>query len=663
MKNQNNYYITTPIYYVNSKPHIGTLYSTLLADVSARWNKLLGKNVFFLTGTDEHGQKIQEKAEQTKMAPQAFVDSMIPAFKKVWEQYNIKYDKFIRTTDAEHKKAVEFFINKLKAQDDIYKSSYIGLYCVPDETFVSPEAAAANNNMCPTCKRELREVSEESYFFRLSAYQDRLLAFYENNPDFVVPKERLNEVISFVKSGLKDLSISRKTVKWGIPFPGDPEHTVYVWGDALTNYISAIGYGQDAALAQTQFEAWWPANVHVMAKDIVRFHAVYWPAFLMSAGLPLPSRLLVHGYILTGDQKMSKSLGNAIDPETLGQQYGIDQVRYYLMRQMPITQDSQFDFKALEEHINADLANTLGNLLRRITGLAEQNNLMTIKPQETWEPFSGALKHKCEEAFRSYWEEMNKGYYHIAIAELWKFISMVNAYVQEQQPWVLAKKNKALFEEVLSAVCQSLHTIGILLWPVMPVKSEELLQALGVNLVIGTNYEDALRKNNWDKTFTLVQQEKPLFARIELTATEAPENKATDVKALKPEKQTQESAKESVKEGAIVSTEAITIQDFLKLDLRVGTIMSCEPLPKSDKLLKMQVDFDKLGTRQIMAGVAQSFKPEALLGKQGLFVFNLPPRKMLGEESQGMMMFAKDEHGNMQMTTVGENIENGSKLC
>lgn len=648
MKNPNNFYITTPIYYVNAKPHIGTLYSTLLADVEARWHKLLGQEVFFLTGTDEHGQKVQEKAEQLGMDPKAFVDSMIPAFQESWKLYYIEYNRFIRTTDLDHKNAVFAFLNKLKESDDIYKSSYTGLYCVPDETFVAPEAAVANGNKCPMCNRELREVAEESYFFRLSAYQDKLLAFYENNPDFVVPRERLNEVISFVKSGLKDLSISRKTVKWGIPFPGDPEHTVYVWGDALTNYISALGYGHDNPDAAKNLDAWWPADFHVMAKDIVRFHAVYWPAFLMSAGLPLPKHLLVHGYILMGDQKMSKSLGNAIDPMTLAQNYGVDQVRYYLMRQMPITQDSHFDLKSLEEHINADLANTLGNLLRRITGLAVQNNMTTINPQTTWEPVSLTLKLKAEEAFRIYWEEMNKGYFHIALAELWKFIFSVNAYVQEQQPWVLAKKNPALFQEVLSVVCHSLYTIGVLLWPVMPKKSEELLGALGVQLKIGTNYEEILRKNAWDMTFTLDPQEQPLFARIE--------PKTDLVQDSSPSKDS------SAEENKPVQSESITIQDFSKIELRVGTIMHCEPVSKSDKLLKSQVDFGEFGKRQIMSGVAQHFKPEELIGKQGIFVFNLPPRKMLGQESQGMLLFATDATGKMALTTVGKQVENGAKI-
>lgn len=642
MKNKDYFYITTPIYYVNAKPHIGTLYSTLLADVAARWQKILGKKVFFLTGTDEHGQKVQEKAEAAGMHPQAFVDSMIPAFKEAWKQYNVSYDKFIRTTDAEHKASVEAFINKMKENDDIYKASYTGLYCVPDETFVASEAAASNGGKCPDCNRELKEVAEESYFFRLSAYQDRLLAFYENNPLFVTPKERLNEVISFVKSGLKDLSISRKTVSWGIPFPGDEDHTVYVWGDALTNYLSAIGYGRETGAAQ--FDAWWPADMQVMAKDILRFHAVYWPAFLMSVGLPLPRKLLVHGYILMGEEKMSKSRGNAVDPALLAQTYGVDPVRYYLIRHMPVTQDSRFDLKSLEDSINADLANTLGNLLRRMLGLAAQNNLSTITPPSVWGAESASLRMKCEEMFRFYWEEMNKGFYHIALSELWKFIFAVNAYVQEQQPWVLVKKDKAAFEEVLAAICHSLDVIGTLLWPIMPMKAEELLCALGVGIKMDTSYEPWLRENKWNTTYTLVQQESPLFMRIEKKQDEAMEQKAS---TQKEEKTTEELA---------------TIQDFIKLDMRVGTIEHCEPVPKSDKLLKSQVNLGPLGTRQILSGIAQWFKPQDLIGKQALFIVNFPPRKMLGHESQGMMIVAKDDSGSMQLTTVSGKLENGAKV-
>ncbi len=653
----NKFYITTPIYYVNSKPHIGTLYSTLIADVAARWNKVCGKDTFFLTGTDEHGQKLEEAAEKAGMEPKAFVDSIVPEFKKAWKKYEIEYDKFIRTTDLDHQKAVIKIIEKMKESGDVYKSSYTGWYCVPCETFVTinSETPKGENgeNLCTSCKRKLKEISEESYFFRLSAYEDRLLKFYEDNPNFIVPKEKLNEVVSFVKSGLNDLSISRRKVKWGIPFPGDKEHTVYVWCDALTNYISAIGYGQDDKKSEESLDYWWPANLHVLAKDIVRFHAVYWPAFLMSVGLPLPKQMLVHGYILTNGQKMSKSMGNAIDPNELAKNYGVEQVRYYLLRQMPINQDGMFEIDDLEHRIASDLANNLGNLLNRTITLALNNNLQKVTAPESLETASAALKEKCEEAFRSFWDEMNHYHMHIALSDLWKFISQVNAFFHEQQPWALAKNNKELFEEVIYDVCHSLYAIAIMLWPIMPKKMETLLGSLGETFDLkNNNYEEILRKNIWNKTFVLSKTDEPLFVRPEIKKDSSVETTA-DKGALV--KMTEKNEKKEV-------SDIISIDDFIKVQLYVGEIMECEPIKGSDKLYKLKVDLGKSGVRQILAGVAKYFKPEDLIGKQGVYVTNLKPRKLMGEESQGMMLFAKDEKGNMQMTTVSGLVENGTRL-
>jgi len=653
MKN-NKFYVTTPIYYVNAKPHLGTLYSTLLADVTARWNKLQGKDVFFLTGTDEHGQKVAQRAQDLGKSPHELADSMIPLFKNTWKTFEIEYDKFIRTTDPDHQKAVVAWIKKLQDNGDIYKSHYSGWYCVPCETFVAvagDEAVKddAGNYLCPSCSRKLQEVEEESYFFRLSAYQDQLLKFYEENPNFITPKERANEVLSFVKSGLKDLSISRKTVSWGIPFPNDPEHTVYVWGDALNNYISAIGYGKDDAKSKKNFEHWWPADLHIMAKDIVRFHAVYWPAFLMAAGLPMPKKLLVHGYVLIDEKKMSKSLGNAVDPHQLADWYGAESVRYYLVRQMAVTQDGHFSLKDLEERIGADLSNNLGNLLNRTLTLALNNGLEKVAPVKTLEASSAALKEKCEEAFRSYWEGMNHSQYHIALADLWTFVSQVNAFFHEQKPWAVAKENKELFAEIISSVCHSLYSIALMLWPIMPKKMEELLSCLGHEFDKTKNYDEALRKNLWNKTFVLKKTDKPLFPRHESHVV------VDEVE--------QESGKESKKQAKASKTpEPISIKDVAKVELLVGTITSCEPLSGSDKLYKMSVDLGKRGVRTILAGVAKFFKPEDLIGKQGVVVANLAPRKMMGTESQGMMLFAKDDQGNFEMVTVAKGIENGTRL-
>ncbi len=645
--NNKKCYITTPIYYPNAKPHVGTLYSTLIADVVARWHRLMGEDVRFVTGTDEHGQKIQEKAESLGLAPQAFVDSIVPAFKDMWNKYEISFDTFIRTTDTAHEQAVTAWIKKLQEQGDIYKSTYSGWYCVPCETFVNVGSDPIKNEqgqyLCPTCNRSLKEIEEESYFFRLSAYEDKLLKFYEEHPDFVTPRERLHEVVAFVKAGLKDLSISRKTVSWGIPFPGDPSHTVYVWADALNNYLSAVGYGQTSPEAQAEFAKWWPADVQVMAKDIVRFHAIYWPAFLMAAGLPLPKKLLVHGYVLTGQQKMSKSLGNAYDPGQLAEWYGVEQVRYYLMRQIPISQDGHFDLKDLEERINADLANNLGNLLNRTLTLALNNGLSTVNSPATYEATSAALRERCEEAYRLYWEEMNKGYFHIGLAGLWQFISEVNAYFHAQQPWVLAKKNPELFAEVIAAVCHSLNAIATMLWPIMPSKMTSLLASLGKRLELGTNYEPILRENAWTQSFTLTKQDEPLFVRPE-THVLVEEQPVAPVSAP---------AQPAVPE--------IGIEDFAKVQLVVGTILSCEPVKGSEKLYKLQVDLGKLGMRQILSGVAQRLKPEDLIGKQEVFVANLKPRKMMGLESHGMMLLA-DNGEYLRPIVVDGKIDNGSTV-
>jgi methionyl-tRNA synthetase len=657
MAKKNKYYITTPIYYPNAKPHVGTLYSTLIADVSARFHKLMGQEVFFLTGTDEHGQKLQEKAEELKMAPKDFIDSIIPDFKKVWSLFDIQYDKFIRTTDTEHEAAVAQWIMKLQEQGDIYKSAYTGLYCVPCEMFINVNSETPKNDqgvyICQTHNRVLSEIEEESYFFRLSAYQDQLLELYEKHPDFIVPKERMAEVVSFVKSGLRDLSISRKTVSWGIPFPGDPSHTVYVWGDALNNYISGVGYGQSSPEALKNFEHWWPADVHVMAKDIVRFHAVYWPAFLMAANLPLPKKLLVHGYILMGENKMSKSLGNAISPENLAEWYGVEQVRYYLMRHMAITHDGQFDVKDLEDCISADLANNLSNLVHRMLSLAGNNGMSNVAAPAAWEATASLLRDKCEESYLLYWDEMSRGYFHVALAQVRTFISEVNAYFQNNQPWVLAKKNPELFAEVVAATCNSLYAIGLMLIPVMPKKMESLLQLIGHSYDPSKNYDDVLRRNDWSKSFTLAKATDPLFVRPESRLPKDDEPAEKQTTKPKPALKT---------ETASAQTDTISIDDFAKCQLIVGTIMSCEEVAGSDKLYKMQVDCGIHGMRQIFSGVKKNFKPEDLVGKQGVVVANLPPRKMPGGFSEGMLLYASDTQGNHRLASVSAPVENGTQL-
>lgn len=642
MKQETYFYVTTPIYYVTDRPHLGTLYSTLIADVIARYNKLQGKEVFFLTGTDEHGQKIAQAAQKAGKEPQEFVDKFIPIYKDIWKKYHIRYSHFIRTTDHEHVQAVQAWLQKLIDKGDIYKARYEGWYCTPCETYLTEKEAAEIKQgeeapRCPTCNRLTHFVSEESYFFKLSAYQDKLLEFYKNNPDFVVPKERFAEVLSFVQSGLKDLSISRSTITWGIPFPHDSKHVTYVWADALNNYITGVGYAQKGH--EKKFATWWPADVHVLGKDIIRFHAVYWPAFLMASGLELPKKLLVHGWIKINDQKMTKSTGNVVDPEVLYEQFGNDTVRYYLMRYIAVTQDSSFYYEELEKAISSDLANDLGNLLNRSVTLATRNNVIEIQ-HTNWSSKAQTLRDQGYAMIKAYTNYMDNYLFHMALAEVWKFIHQVNAYFHEAEPWKLIKEDKNAFQEVIAATCNSLYIIASVLWPIMPEKVEQLCASLG-NFVaphLGQNLFNDCAFNPWDRTFKLVAVD-PLFKKPDVVKSE-----------------------EKKEPAAPIAQETISFDEFAKVQLVVGTIEQCEIIPKSDKLYKMQVNFGPLGMRQILAGVRNYFKPEELIHKQTIFVVNLQPRAILGLESQGMMLVAPDADGTSKMTTVAQSVPNGTRL-
>lgn len=612
------FYVTTPIYYVTARPHLGSLYSTLLADVATRWHKLKGEKTFFLTGTDEHGQKVAEAAKKVGKEPKEFVDSFIPAYKDTWKDYEIEYSRFIRTTDRDHVEAVQGWIKKLIEKGDIYKGEYKGFYCTPCETFMT-EAGA-----CESCGRETSFVSEESWFFRLSKYQDRLLALYRDMPGFITPSERANEVVKFVESGLRDLSISRATVKWGIPFPGDDKHVTYVWADALNNYITGIGYGSN----QREFERWWPADMQILGKDIIKFHAVYWPAFLMASDLALPKQLLVHGWIKVNNQKMSKSLGNAVDPKDLLDKYGADVVRYYLTRYMAITQDSEFGVDDLENRNNSDLANNLGNLLNRTVMLALKKNVNFVNKINDWGVAEIELKRNLDAARELFAIEMDAGYFYRALNGLWKFINEVNSYVHAQEPWKV--KDEKRFEEIISAVCHSLYGIAMLLWPVMPNKMGKLLGSIGMAVgdlsgLIG----------NWDKSFKLNKIDN-LFEKFMVQEIE----KKAEVTPV---------------------SDNIDITDFAKVQLKMGTIEQAEEVQGSEKLLKLQVNFGE-EKRQVLSGIKKYYKPEDLVGKQALFVYNLAPRKMMGLESHGMMLFAQDENGNLKFITGSEPVINGAKL-
>jgi methionyl-tRNA synthetase len=635
------FYVTTPIYYVTAKPHLGSLYSTVLADISARWHKLLGQDVFFLTGTDEHGQKIAQAAEAVGKDPKTFVDSFVGSYLQTWQAYQIEFNRFIRTTDSYHVKAVQAWLQKLIDQGEIYKSQYQGWYCTPDETFVTEKEyeAGAKQVACPSCGRETQFVSEESYFFRLSKYQDQLLAYYRQNPDFIIPKEKINEVLRFVESGLKDLCISRSTISWGIAFPGDSKHVTYVWADALNNYITAVGFGDKDRLQD--FHKWWPADLQILGKDILRFHAVYWPAFLMASNLPLPKHLLVHGWIKVGDQKMSKSLGNVVDPELLLQEYGSDQIRYYLASQLAVTHDSNFDINILREILSADLANSLGNLLSRAVALAIKHNLVELSQPLALQDQTQLLLELVKITAQNCNKLMQDCSYHMAIAEVNKLIAKTNAYFHEQEPWVVAKTNPALFQEIIWASCKVLESVSILFWPIMPNKMQELRARLGVAQIVASNHNylstvmhDSLHQSA--QNFKL-QAGPSLFVKYEKLALV------------------------NEKESEMITTNYIDFEDFAKVELLVGTIEQCEQVAGSDKLLRMDVNFGDKGLKQVLSGIAKFYTPAQMIGRQGVFVFNLKPRKIMGYESNGMLLSVLDQD-QLKLVSITGLVANGSRL-
>jgi len=741
MSNPEKFYLTTPIYYVNARPHIGHAYTTIVADAIARRKRALGFDTWFLTGTDEHGQKIERSAKQAGIDPQHFTDKVAAEFRGLWDRMGLTYDDFIRTTEPRHKQAVQKFFTLLKDRGFIYKNTYTGQYCVSDEAFVDVPPGAP----CPDCGRITETLSEENYFFKLSAFERKLLEFYDANPDFIRPEARRNEVISFVRSGLKDLSVSRTSIKWGIPFPGDEKHVIYVWADALANYITALGYGSDDT---SKFDRYWPADLQIVGKEISRFHCVYWPAFLMAAGLPTPKSIVAHGWLLFEESKMSKSRGNIVRTETILDVLGADALRYFLLREIVFGQDGAFSFDALVQRYNSDLANGYGNLASRTLAMiqryfdgvvqepdksvitSDQVVLKYLFPPEgsrldTWDLSSSAKT--LLSLYNSYFDGLR---FSDALIELWRFIAEVDAFITKVAPWKVATNsddvNQLRLKSALYTAAEAIRIITALVYPIMPDAAAKVWAQLG----LGDIKKADLKSLEWGglKPGTRLGELGPVFPRAEKDAIKRMQDIEQQNNSPKPDEtpaaipapaevagiaaaagqdhpapstHTHHTSKlESIVEGLAVAisestsesstvaafadaiknditggsqapptapqppagSEKITIDDFAKIELRVAQVKVAERVPKADKLLRLEVDLG-YETRQILAGIAEAYEPESLIGRKVVIVANLAPRKLRGLESNGMIVAASlGEKGKPVLAGFLEDVEIGARL-
>ena len=653
------YYLTTPIYYVNATPHIGHAYTTLVSDTVKKFRRMMGDEAFLTTGTDEHGQKVEQSANAAGWTPQEFTDRVSAAFRSEWDDLNVDYDFYRRTTDPKHAAAVQKIFKLCKDAGAIYKSSYTGKYSVTDEAFITEEEAAA---LDPS---KVVEITEENYFFKLSEYQDKLLQLYRDNPGFIEPESRRNEVLAFVEGGLKDLSISRSSLKWGIPVPDDPEHVFYVWFDALTTYMSAIGFGDPER--EKQWEELWPAQVHMVGKEILRFHAVYWPAFLMAAGLPLPKKIYAHGWLIFQEEKMSKSKGNIVRSKPIRLAMGADGLRYYLLREIVFGADGNFSYDALVGRYNSDLANGIGNLLSRTVTMVHRYADGAV-PSAPASDDSG-LAAKAAEVIPQVIGYYEKFQFSKALETLWAFLGAVDRYLVEQKPWVLAKaeddETKAKLAATLYSAAEVLRIACVLAYPVLPESMPVIWKTLGQS---GELAKQQLNELKWGglRGGTKFSETEALFPRLDVEQTV---NKMADLEKEvlkeqaevlgKPAPAEEEAPK---KEAIVIDTPEIQIDDFFKVDMRVGLVVAARKHPDADKLLHLTIDIGEAEPRSICAGIAGVYDPEKLVGRKVAIVANLKPRKMRGIDSQGMIIAASDATRHPFLVSFLEDAPIGARL-
>ena len=637
MSEKKKFYITTAIAYTSRKPHIGNAYDIVLADMIARYKRMMGFDVFLMTGSDEHGQKIEQYAADAGISPKEYVDGVSSQIKSVWDSLNTSYDKFIRTTDADHVKAVQKIFKKLYDKGDIYKGFYEGKYCVPCESFFTPSQLV--DGKCPDCGREVTDAKEEAYFLKLSKYQDKLLEYYEQNPDFIKPESRKNEMINnFLKPGLSDLCVSRTSFKWGIPVSFDDRHVVYVWLDALSNYITGIGYDTDGS--SERYKKLWPADLHVIGKDIVRFHTIYWPIILMALGEPLPKQVLGHPWVLVGEDKMSKSKGNVIYADDLARRFGADAVRYYLLSEIPFTQDGTITYESFIGKFNSDLANTLGNLVNRSIAMTSKyfNGSVHFSPAE--EECDRELTALAEETLEKYFKLMDSYHNAEACDTVMNLAKRCNKYIDETAPWVLAKDEASYgrLNAVLYNLLECIRLLAVMLTPIIPESAGSIFTQLGC--------DNKTAQFGAVKDFT-VGKAVPLFARLDT------EKVLAEIEA--------ENAAAKAEADNVTTLEQISIEDFAKVELKVAKIINCEPIPKAKKLLKLTLDDGSGKNRTVASGIAKWYKPEDLIGKSVIVVANLKPARLCGVESEGMILAADCGEDDVKVIFV-DGVPSGSKV-